>query len=266
MKTLDPGEYHTDKKLLTHYLRNYERVFEPWCDKPVALLELGVYRGGSLKMWSDYFRDSTLVGLDMGRVEVDDPTGQIRTFQGEQQNTRLLDEIAAQCAPDGFDIIIDDCSHVGAPTRASFWHLFPRHLKPGGVYVIEDWGTGYWPMYPDGDRLRQRQPLRGRLADGIASIRYGRTLSANVDRVLNKLQREAYPHRLRSHDHGMAGFVKQLVDECGIGDATLPGYGIEPARTSMIRSMEVLHGHVFVHKAIDDTPMPAGRFDINRKT
>ena len=133
-------------------------------------------------MWSDYFRDSTLVGLDMGRVEVDDPTGQIRTFQGEQQNTRLLDEIAAECAPDGFDIIIDDCSHVGAPTRAKLLALFPRHLKPGGVYVIEDWGTADWPMYPDGDRLRQRQPLRGPLADGIASIRYGRTLSANVDR------------------------------------------------------------------------------------
>ena len=124
MKQLDPMPYRTDKALLTHYLRNYERVFEPWSEQPVALLELvrvpGGGGGGSLLMWSDYFSNSTLVGLDINPIEIDDPTGQIRTYRGEQQNVRLLDEIASECAPDGFDIVIDDCSHIGAPSeRAS---------------------------------------------------------------------------------------------------------------------------------------------------
>ena len=37
-----------------------------------------------------------------------------------------------------------------ALTRASFSALFDRHLKPGGIYAIEDWETGYWPRWPDG--------------------------------------------------------------------------------------------------------------------
>jgi hypothetical protein len=49
---------------------------------------------------------------------------------------------------------VDDCSHLYEPTRASFNELFPR-LRPGGVYLMEDWrwaheavdleGDGFWP-------------------------------------------------------------------------------------------------------------------------
>jgi len=58
--------------------------------------------------------------------------------------------VRSETAPEGFDIIIDDCSHIGEFTAVSFWHLFDRHLKPGGLYVIEDWGTGYMRGTPDG--------------------------------------------------------------------------------------------------------------------
>jgi hypothetical protein len=36
------------------------------------------------------------------------------------------------------DLVVDDCSHLYEQTRQSFNELFPR-LRPGGVYVIEDW-------------------------------------------------------------------------------------------------------------------------------
>jgi spermidine synthase len=52
--------------------------------------------------------------------------------------------VARKTAPEGFDIIIDDASHFGDLTKIAFWHLFDNHLKPSGLYVIEDWGTGYW--------------------------------------------------------------------------------------------------------------------------
>src|SRR5438309_8699047 len=54
---------------------------------------------------------------------------------------------SGETAPEGFDVIIDDCSHIGELTRISFWHLFEHHLKPGGLYVIEDWSTGYWDSW-----------------------------------------------------------------------------------------------------------------------
>ncbi len=116
----------------------------------MAVLELGVLRGGSLRLWRDYFRKGTIVGLDRARVAVDDPERRIQIYQGSQDDTALLTRIAREHAPAGFDLIIDDASHVAALTRRSFWHLFEHHLKPGGLYVIEDWGMGYWSDWPDG--------------------------------------------------------------------------------------------------------------------
>lgn len=41
-------------------------------------------------------------------------------------------------------------TEIGVLARASFWHLFDNQLKSGGMYVIEDWGTGYWDKWLDG--------------------------------------------------------------------------------------------------------------------
>ncbi len=50
-----------------------------------------------------------------------------------------------------FDIIIDDGSHHSNDVIASFDILFER-LKPGGIYVVEDLHTSYWPAFGGGFR------------------------------------------------------------------------------------------------------------------
>jgi hypothetical protein len=42
------------------------------------------------------------------------------------------------------DLVIDDASHIYGPTKASFQALFPL-LRPGGLYLIEDWAWAHWP-------------------------------------------------------------------------------------------------------------------------
>ncbi len=250
--SLNPSPYETDKKVHTHYLANFERVFGPWVDKPVKLLELGVKDGGSLQMWRDYFPQGVIAGLDTAAVSIDDPSGRITIYQGEQQDTKLLDRIASECAPDGFDLIVDDASHLGDPSRISFWHLFEHHLVPGGVYVLEDWGVGYWPSCPDGSLLKPRNSSwRAQLRSRIDSAIEERSLTANQERVLRRVSRELTPKRIRSHDYGMVGLLKEIVDEVGIGDATAPGEGVSPPRASAISSFEILHGQAFVHKATE---------------
>jgi hypothetical protein len=206
------SRYDTDKNIA--YLRNYERVFDSFAGREIALFELGIFRGGSLLMWRDYFAGGPIVGLDFNRVEIDDPTGRIRTYQGLQQDTELLDRIAAENAPEGFDIIIDDASHQGFLTKKTFWHLFDNHLKDDGVYVIEDWGTGYWPDFPDG------APYEPPAEDDLTS-----------------------------HQAGLVGFVKQLVDEQGIWDATDPRVGLSiPRRGAKFLKLEIVAGQVFAWK------------------
>jgi SAM-dependent methyltransferase len=41
------------------------------------------------------------------------------------------------------DLIVDDASHGYALTRRAFEIAFPQ-LRPGGCYVIEDWGWAHW--------------------------------------------------------------------------------------------------------------------------
>ena len=254
--TLDASKYDTDKAVHTHYLRNYEEYFRPLLERDVRLLELGVLKGGSLLLWRDYFERGIIAGLDLNPAHIEDPTGRIRLYQGGQQDTELLDRIARECAPEGFDVIIDDCSHVGELARVSFWHLFEHHLKPGGLYVIEDWGTGYWDFWPDGVRYRPRRgtathsPLRHRLsraATRLYNSKLGRMPVAGrlASAAKRALQRGLY----RSHDYGMVGFVKELVDELGMPDITHPDFGIKPPRPSRFREMKLSQSHLIVVKA-----------------
>jgi len=61
-----------------------------------------------------------------------------------------------------------------------------------------------------------------------------------------------FPHegkRFPSHDLGMAGFIKQLVDECALPDIFHPRSGRTATRKSWIRDMEISSGLVILEKA-----------------
>ena len=247
------ARYGTDKG--ANYLSGYDALFGHLRDGDIRLLELGVKEGASLFVWRDYFPRGLIVGLDINAVSLRDPSGRIRVYQGAQQDTDLLDKIARETAPAGFDIIIDDCSHIGVQARASFWRLFDRHLKNGGVYSVEDWGTGYWDDWPDGVRYRNRRARYNAALDRFTStlsrLRNHPTF-ANLPfarSVVSKLKAAVVKRQYHSHDFGMVAFVKELVDEVGMGDITKPNLGIAPHRPSKFREMRMSHGQVLVIKA-----------------
>ena len=246
------ARYDTDKASNSTYLADFDVAFRGLRDRPVALLELGIFHGGSLQLWRDYFPAGPVVGLDLNRVDVADSSGRIRTYAGSQDDAALLDRIRSECAPDGFDIIIDDCSHLASLTSASFWHLYPRHLKPGGIYVIEDWGTGYWDSWPDGHHAARRViETPGAQSGGIGRAFAGKLgrLPGPIGAAGRRLSRRLPPPSFPSHDHGMVGFVKQLVDESAMPDVTASGRGgLSPARAARIASLQFTCGHVIVRK------------------
>jgi len=244
LKSIPAHLYNTDKAQHPPHLEYYAAAFSPLCEQDIRLLELGVYQGGSLLMWRDYFPHGQVAGLDLNPVQLDDPTGRIHLYLGSQEDTSLLDRMAAEVAPQGFDFIIDDCSHLAGPARASFWHLFEYHLKPGGIYAIEDWGTGYWDRWPDGhhyqaDSAAGAAPLPSELPGWKHWLaqRIGIPLPSAPDQ-----------RRFPSHDFGMVGFLKQLVDELAYDDITCPGWGLEPVRTSRFQKINLSHGLALIYK------------------
>jgi len=238
------------------YLEIYEKLFSPMMDDEVKLLELGVAKGLSMLMWRDFFPRGTIAGLDLYPGEVNDP--RVHIYKGRQDDTALLTRIAQECAPGGFDIIIDDCAHIGELAKISFWHLFQHHLKPGGLYVIEDWGTGYWGRhvyYPDGQfyEVKERESLLHWIANKL--LKFAPVEWPRLGPLQRLLRRHQYTRRFKGHDYGMVGFVRQLVDELGMSEITNPEKGVArpkkppvPAKPSRIDSIFYNPGVVIVSK------------------
>lgn len=134
-------KYGTDKST-THVFNNrsfldvYERYFHNLKESKIILLEMGVLNGGSLKTWEEYFTNAKIVGLDIDPSRSIFNSEKTKIFIGSQNDKDLLETIKKEF-PEGFDIIIDDASHINELTLESFELLYDT-LNPGGYYVIED--------------------------------------------------------------------------------------------------------------------------------
>ena len=219
-------KYDSDK-ITNLYMNRYDMIFDHLVDKKIILLELGVLNGGSLLLWHDYFPLGSIVGIDINLSKEFKSADRIHTYEGSQVDTKFLSRVANEIAPDGFDIIIDDASHLGELTKIAFWHLFDNHLKPDGIYVIEDWGTGYWDDWPDGK-----------------SLNFDSYISSDVSP-----NPEESPGPMPCHSYGMVGFIKQLVDEQGARDASRQQLQGTTKRDSKFESLTITPSIVIVKKA-----------------
>lgn len=139
------ARHDTDKGSV--FTRTYYDLLSHVRDEPLRLLEIGLYNGGSLRMFREFLPNATLHGIDI------DP--RCYAYQAEIPNTqvRLLDQAdpAALTAfieelGGAYDLILDDGGHTMEQQLVSFHTLWP-HVNPGGVYVIEDIGTSYLVEY-----------------------------------------------------------------------------------------------------------------------
>lgn len=133
-----------------HYLPIYERVLAPYRMRPIRMLEVGVFKGGSLEMWRRYLHpDSVIIGIDIdiNCKQFDDPDRGVHVRIGSQADPDFLEQVAAEFGP--FDVILDDGSHQAAHMIATFQNMFDA-VKVGGVYIVEDIHANYWPRFRDG--------------------------------------------------------------------------------------------------------------------
>jgi 23S rRNA U2552 (ribose-2'-O)-methylase RlmE/FtsJ len=130
-----------------HYFPIYERYFSRLRGKKLALLEIGVARGGSLRLWRRYFgADAMITGIDVDAESVRHRGENIEIFIGDQADAGFLTSVAERRGP--FDLVIDDGGHTARQQIVSFETLFP-FVRDGGVYLVEDLHTNLWPAYLD---------------------------------------------------------------------------------------------------------------------
>jgi hypothetical protein len=133
-----------------HYFPIYTRHLERFRNRPVRVLEIGVYRGGGLDMWSRYLgREAKLVGLDIDESAVRAVHGKFPVILGDQEDPAVLRTINDEYGP--FDIIIDDGGHTMGQQIVTAETLFPL-LVEGGTLIVEDTHTSYWSEFGGGLR------------------------------------------------------------------------------------------------------------------
>lgn len=131
-----------------NYTEVYSRYFAPLRDKPIKFLEIGIYKGSSVKMWEEYLPKAELHFMDITLERVEYFSKRSQYHIHDQENVKELEHFA-QKTGGNFDVILDDGGHTMKQQINSFIALFP-HVKSGGMYIIEDLHTSYWPSYSGG--------------------------------------------------------------------------------------------------------------------
>jgi SAM-dependent methyltransferase len=133
-----------------HYFPIYEKHFNRFINGNVNFLEIGVFKGGSLNMWKDYFGPGAqIVGIDIDPECKKFENDQIQVRIGDQKDKKFLQSLVQEFGE--FDVVLDDGSHVMSDVVASFNYLFPN-LSKTGCYFVEDMHTAYWKEYEGGLR------------------------------------------------------------------------------------------------------------------
>lgn len=168
--------YGTDKWGEHWYTQHYQRYLAPRRRERLNLLEIGI--GGydnplegarSLRMWKAYFRRANIVGIDLyDKTALREARIDIRQMDQTDASglTRLSEEYG------GFDLVVDDGSHLNHHVIQTFEILFPL-LRPGGLYAIEDTQTSYWPTWGGGmHHPDSATSYFQRLSDGLNHAEY----------------------------------------------------------------------------------------------
>lgn len=135
----------TDKNTEHSYLPLYDQLLAGKRESARAVLEIGIYAGGSIWLWHEYFRGARIVALDIAlhahlHGAFDGKPIDVRIGDAYQVDTveRLRGDYAQ-----GFDVIVDDGPHTLDSMIFTLQHYAPL-LTEDGIMIIEDVQDEKW--------------------------------------------------------------------------------------------------------------------------
>ena len=134
---------HTGEGILkwSNYGDIYDKHFAPYRDQQINILEIGVLKGGSIRIWEKYFPRANIFGIDIVEECKQYESDRTKIFIGDQSDVSFLRNVKAKIPR--VDILIDDGSHRAKDQKATFEEMY-YHVRKPGVYLIEDIEQNYW--------------------------------------------------------------------------------------------------------------------------
>jgi hypothetical protein len=122
-------KYDTDKNSKGHNYAPYYAKHLP--ENPLKILEIGVHKSESVKMWHEIYPDAHIFGLDLFSEHEPIKESWFTSFRGNQADSKVLDNVRLFGQ---FDFIIDDGSHNARHHLMTFYGL----IGCCELYIIED--------------------------------------------------------------------------------------------------------------------------------
>lgn len=138
------NKYGCDKAAKHNYHTVYEPEFDTIRNESINILEVGVFKGDSVRAWLEFFPNATIYGIDIfTRVKPEDidvlQHERVKWLKGDSTNIAVRDQIKKAWPRIRFDIIIDDGLHTPAANAKTLHNLFPLMKKNGRFYVEDVW-------------------------------------------------------------------------------------------------------------------------------
>lgn len=131
----------TDKNTIHSYLELYQHLFNNKQLTAKNILEIGIDRGGSIKLWSDFFINATIYGLDI--MNIDDICDDIKNIHNiklyssyDAYDPIIFNDVFLK-SNIKFDVLIDDGPHT-LESMILFIQLYSQIMTDDGILIIED--------------------------------------------------------------------------------------------------------------------------------
>ena len=131
----------TDKNTAHSYLDLYETLLSSKKETAQNILEVGIYKGGSIKLWSDYFTNATVYGLDIMHSNT--------VWDEIKNNKKIILYTSTDAYDTDFfvknfldknikcDVMLDDGPH-SLLSMIRFIKLYSQIMTDDGILIIED--------------------------------------------------------------------------------------------------------------------------------
>jgi cephalosporin hydroxylase len=137
----------TDKNTTHSYLPLYQKLLISKKETAKNILEIGIYSGGSIKLWNDFFTNATVYGLDIMNID--------NVWEEIKNNEKIILHTSSDAYDNNFfntnflnkkilcDFILDDGPH-SLESMKQFIKLYSQILTSDGILIIEDVQSWDW--------------------------------------------------------------------------------------------------------------------------
>lgn len=169
------------------YFDAYEELLSKYRGKAITFVEVGIFNGGSLFMWREYFGpQARIIGIDLNPAAKMWENHGFEIHIGDQASETFWSDFFKKVGP--VDVFIDDGGHTNLQQIATL-HCAVEHVRDGGVLIVEDVHTSYFREFGN-PWSRSFAGFAAKIVDGVNSRAFA--LRTTRERYAQRVHRVSF--------------------------------------------------------------------------